>query len=203
MFSFHKVVTDIDTPSTYLKVPGAVKSGLSWVVGRTRPATVFETEKRHKYCPAVNERAPDSNNNNSNNCKSNKRKRWGRGRHRHRAAQERERGGGKKENSHMHKLHTYARLSADIVRYVAETEGAGCERNKVRGGGSVSMSKRVSGVVAKRIRKSCLLASQFAGAAYGSAMQISRLALALSAGQTRAGKQNAQHATQQWAKGPW
>lgn len=103
----------------------------------------------------------------------------------------------------MHKLHTYARLSADIVRYVAATEGAGCERNKVRGGGSVSMSKRVSGVVAKRIRKSCLLASQFAGAAYGSAMQISRLALALSAGQTRAGKQNAQHATQQWAKEPW
>lgn len=67
---------------------------------------------------------------------------------------------------------------------------------------AVSISERVSGVVAKRIRKSCLLASQFAGAAYGSAMQISRLALALSAGQTRAGKQNAQHATQQWAKGP-
>lgn len=105
MFSFHKVVIDIDTPSTYLEVPGAVKSGLSGVVGRTRPATVGETEKRHKYCLAVNERAPDSNNNNSNNCKSNKRKRWGRGWHRHRAAQKRERGRRQREFAHAQTAH--------------------------------------------------------------------------------------------------
>lgn len=135
MFSFHRVIADIDTPSTYLRVPGAVKSALSWVVGRTRPATDGETEKRHKYCPAVNERAPDSNNNNSNNCKSNKRERWGRGRNR------KENG----ENSHMHKLHTYARLSVDIVRYVAATEGAGCERIKVRGGGCIDVGASVGG----------------------------------------------------------
>lgn len=56
-----------------------------------------------------------------------------------------ENGVGGRENSHMHKLHTYARLSADIVRYVAATEGAGCERNKVRGGGCINIGASLGG----------------------------------------------------------
>lgn len=97
---------------------------------------------------------------------------WGRGRHGEGT------GAGQREFAHAQTAHTYGMrwLSTDIGQCVAATEGAGCEWEwqKVRGGGCRIDIGRVSGVLAKRIRKSCLLASQFAGAAYGSAMQIRR-----------------------------
>lgn len=97
---------------------------------------------------------------------------WGRGRHGEGT------GAGQREFAHAQTAHTYGMrwLSTDIGQCVAATEGAGCEWEwqKVRGGGCRIDIGRVSGVVAKRIRKSCLLASQFAGAAYGLAMQIRR-----------------------------